>query len=165
MADRSSGFDAEFRGDYQPGTGIPVERTAHADLRPELRHTNERSLGELLGELAEDMSLLVRQEVQLAKTEISAKVSHVTTDLVTVGAGAAVALVGGLTLVAALVLGLVAIGVAPWLSALIVGAVLGLVGYGMLRGGLNDLKHRELTPDRTVQTIKEDIEAVKEARP
>ncbi len=131
---------------------------------PELRE--ERSLGELFGELSQNMTLLVRQEVQLARAELSAKVSQVTGDLVRVAAGGLVAYVGALALVAALVLGLHELAnIAPWLSALIVGAVLAGAGYFMLRGGLRDLKRVDLSPRRTVETLKDDVQWAKEQRP
>jgi hypothetical protein len=138
-----------------------------ADLRPELRsdYRQDRSIGELLGQVAEDISLLVKQEIQLAKTEMSTKVSRVGNDLVAVAGGGVVALVGGLTLVAALVLVLVELGVAPWLSALLVGGALAGVGYVMLNGGLKRMRSHDLTPERTMRTLKGDIQAVKEARP
>lgn len=124
----------------------------------------ERSVGELLGELTHDMGTLVRQEVALAKTEMSDKISRLTGDLVAVGAGALVAWIGGLTLVAALVLVLVAIGVAAWLSALLVGGVLAGAGYVMLQKGLGNLKRADLAPTRTVGTLKADVQWAKEQR-
>ncbi len=135
---------------------------------PELsrRPTEERSIGELFGELSQDMGLLVRQEAQLAKTEMQAKLSKVTTDLVSLAAGGTVALVGGLALTAFLILLLIdPIGLKPWLSALIVGVVLGIVGWMMLQRGLKNLKQTDPTPRRTVDTLKDDIEWAKEQRP
>jgi Putative Actinobacterial Holin-X, holin superfamily III len=133
-----------------------------ADFRPT---TQERSIGELFGQLTEDLSLLMRQEVSLAKAEMGTKVSRATGDLVAVGAGGLVTLLGGLALVAALILGLVAVGVTPWLSALIVGAVLGVAGYVMLQRGLKDLRRVDPTPQRTVETLKDDVQWAKEQRP
>jgi hypothetical protein len=135
---------------------------------PELsrRPTEERSIGELFGELSQDMGLLVRQEAQLAKTEMQAKLSKVTTDLVSLAAGGTVALVGGLALTAFLILLLIdPIGLKPWLSALIVGVVFGIVGWMMLQRGLKNLKQTDPTPRRTVDTLKDDIEWAKEQRP
>jgi hypothetical protein len=135
---------------------------------PELsrRPTEERSIGELFGELSQDMGLLVRQEAQLAKTEMQAKLSKVTADLVSLAAGGTVALVGGLALTAFLILLLIdPIGLKPWLSALIVGLVFGIVGWMMLQRGLKNLKQTDPTPRRTVDTIKDDIEWAKEQRP
>jgi cytochrome c-type biogenesis protein CcmH/NrfG len=132
---------------------------------PAVRVREERSFGELLGELSEDVSTLMRQEVRLARAEMSRTLSRATTDAVKLGAGALVALAGGLTVVAALVLGLIALGLAAWVSALIIGALLGATGYVMLRNGLQDLKRVDPTPHRTVETLRDDLQWVKEQRP
>jgi hypothetical protein len=131
---------------------------------PAVRVREERSFGELLGELSEDVSTLMRQEVRLARAEMSRTLSRATTDAVKLGAGALVALAGGLTVVAALVLGLIALGLAAWVSALIIGALLGVAGYVMLRNGLQDLKRMDPTPHRTVETLRDDLMWVKEQR-
>ena len=124
------------------------------------------SVGELVGQLSQDLSLLVRQETQLAKTEIQEKISRASRDLVSLAAGGVVALVGGLALTAALILLLVdPIGLEPWLAGLLVGLLFAGVGYRMLSGGLRDLKQLDPAPRRTVESIKEDIQSVKERRP
>ena len=130
---------------------------------PELRQ--ERSIGELFGQLTQDMTLLVRQEIQLARTEMSEKLSRFTTNLISVLSGGFVAYLGGLALVAALILAirdLANISLA-W-SALIVGAVLAIVGYVMLQKGVKELKLVDLAPRRTVETLKDDVQWAKEQR-
>jgi hypothetical protein len=130
---------------------------------PELRQ--ERSIGELFGQLTQDMTLLVRQEIQLARTEMSEKLSRFTTNLISVLSGGFVAYLGGLALVAALILAirdLANISLA-W-SALIVGAVLAIVGYVMLQKGVKELKRVDLAPRRTVETLKDDVQWAKEQR-
>jgi len=134
---------------------------------PELRENfrQERSVGELFGQLTQDLALLVRQEAQLAKTEMQTKVSRATTNLVSLATGGIVALIGALALTAAVILLLVdPVGLEPWLAALLVGAVLAGVGYFMLQGGLRDLKQIDPAPRRTVESIREDIQVAKEAR-
>ena len=127
---------------------------------PDLRQ--ERSIGELFGQLSQDMTLLVRQEIQLARSELGEKVSRLTTNLISVIAGGFVAYVGALALVAALILGLHDLAeISPWVSALIVGAVLAVAGYVMLRRGLAELKRVDLAPRRTVENIKDDVQAIK----
>jgi hypothetical protein len=133
---------------------------------PRGRTAEERSLGELFGELSQDVGLLVRQEAQLAKTEMQQKLSRVTTDLVSLASGGVVALVGGLALTSALILLLIdPVGLKPWLAALLVGVVLGGIGWVMLQRGLTNLKRTDPTPRRTVETIKDDIQWAKEQRP
>jgi hypothetical protein len=130
------------------------------------RTAEERSIGELFGELSQDMGLLVRQEAQLAKTEMQTKLSKITTDLVALATGGVVALVGGLALTAAVILLLIdPVGLNPWVAALLVGALMGIIGWVMLQRGLKDLKRTDPTPRRTVETIKDDIQWAKEQRP
>jgi uncharacterized membrane protein YqjE len=125
----------------------------------------DRSVGELFGELTQDMTLLVRQEVQLARVELEQKASRVGSALGTVGTGGFVAYVGALALVAALILLLADVaGITAWVSALIVGAVLAIAGFVMLQGGLRKLKQTDLTPRRTVETLKDDVQWAKEQR-
>jgi len=126
------------------------------DLRP------ERGVAELFGQLSQDMTMLVRQEVQLARAEMSEKLSRLTANLVSVIAGGFVAYVGALALVAALILALHdLVNISPWVSALIVGAVLAIGGYAMLRRGLGELKRVDLAPRRTVENIKDDVQAIR----
>ena len=135
---------------------------------PELRHdrsVQERSIGELFGQLTRDVALLVRQEAQLAKSEVQQKITRATRDLVSLATGGIVLLLGALALTAALILILAGpVGMSPWLSALLVGVALAAVGYVMLQRGLRDLKRTDPTPRRTVESIKEDIQWAKEHR-
>ena len=130
---------------------------------PELRE--DRSIGELFGQLSQDMTLLFRQEIQLARAEMSEKISRVTTNLISVVAGGFVVYVGALALVAALILVLNDLAnISPWVSALIVGAVFAIAGYFMLNRGLQELKRVDLAPRRTVETLKDDVQWAKEQR-
>jgi hypothetical protein len=128
---------------------------------PELKQ--ERSIGELFGQLTQDMTLLVRQEIQLARSEIGEKLSRFTANLISVAAGGFVAYVGGLALVAALILALHDLAnISLAISALIVGAVLAIAGYIMLKRGLRELKRVDIAPRRTVENIKDDVQSIKE---
>ena len=125
----------------------------------------DRSIGELFGQLSQDMTLLFRQELQLARVEMSEKISQLTGNLVSIVAGGFVAYVGALALVAALILGLHDLAeISPWVSALIVGAIFAVAGYVMLNRGLKELKRLDLSPRRTVETLKDDVQWAKEQR-
>jgi len=117
---------------------------------------DERSLGELFGELAKETSDLVRQEVQLAKTEMTQKASAVGKDAGMITAGGFVAYAGLLALIAAIIVGLGQLGVPWWLSAFIVGVVVAVVGYFLIQKGINAIKHMNMAPQQTIQTLKED---------
>jgi hypothetical protein len=123
----------------------------------------ERTFGELLGQLSQDLTLLMRQELQLAKTEISEKISRATSDAVSLAAGGLVAYAGALALVAGIILVLNQVmGLAAWLAAVLVSLALGIIGFVMVRGALRNLKRIEPTPQRTVKTIEDGIQWAKE---
>jgi len=125
------------------------------------RSVNDRSLGDLFGELTRETSTLVRQEMQLAKTELSQKASSVGKDVGSLAVGGAIAYAGLLALIAAVIVGLGSM-IPMWLSALIVGVVVAGIGFFMLQKGLNALKQENLAPKQTIETVKEDAEWAKE---
>ncbi|MEO8285501.1 MAG: phage holin family protein [Chloroflexota bacterium] len=122
----------------------------------------DRSIGELFAQLAKETSTLVRQEVTLAKTEMSQKASEVGKQVGFLAVGGAVAYAGLLAIIAAIVIALASLGLPWWLSALIVGVVVAAVGYFLVQRGLSALKRQNMAPQQTIDTIKEDAEWVKE---
>ncbi len=120
-----------------------------------MQDRDERSLGELFSELAQDTSTLVRKEVQLAKTEMSQKASRVGKDVGFLAAGGAVAYAGLLAILAGVIV-LLGQAIPMWLSALLVGLVVAGVGYFLVRRGLDALKQEDLAPRQTIETLKED---------
>ena len=121
----------------------------------------DRSLGELFSELARETSTLVRSEVQLAKTEMSHKASEVGKDIGFLAVGGAIAYAGFLAILAGIALGLG--NVLPlWLSALLVGLVVALVGYFLIQRGLSALRSHNLAPQQTMETLKEDAQWAKD---
>jgi xanthine/uracil permease len=122
---------------------------------------NDRSLGELFSELAQDTSTLVRQEVNLAKTEMSQKASRAGKQVGVLAAGGAVAYAGLLAILAGVIVLLD--NVRPlWASALLVGVVVAVVGYLLVRRALDALKREDFAPRDTVQTLKEDQQGAKD---
>lgn len=122
----------------------------------------DRSLGELFGELSRETTTLVRQEVDLAKTEMSQKAAVVGKDVGFLAAGGAVAYAGLLALIAALIIGLGQAGVTWWLSALVVGLIVVGVGGFLVWRGLDNLKHETMVPQETIGTLKEDARWAKD---
>jgi len=117
---------------------------------------DERSLGELLSELSRETSLLVRKEVELATTEMTAKARTAGGHVALAATGGALAHAALLVLLAALVVGLTQLGVAAWLAALIVAVVVGAVGYMLINKGVSALRATRVVPTHTVQSLKED---------
>lgn len=127
---------------------------------------DSRGIGDLLKELRDETTALLKQEVSLAKTEMSEKTSKVGRNVASLGAGGLIAYAGALfilwSLSVLLVIGLEAAGLsemtAAWLGPMILGVAVALIGYAMLQKGLNTLKHENYVPEKTVETLKEDKE-------
>jgi hypothetical protein len=123
---------------------------------------DERSLGQLFGDLTRQLSTLVRQEIDLARTEVTTKAGAASRDAAMIGIGGALAYAGLLALLAAVILILVQAGLDPWLSALIVGVVVAAIGGFLIMRGRDGLQKTELAPTRTIETLKDDAEWAKE---
>jgi drug/metabolite transporter (DMT)-like permease len=121
-----------------------------------------RSLPGLIADLFGQSSTLFRKEIQLAKTELSEKVTQ---GFIGLGMmiGAAVLFISALNvLLAAAVTGLVNAGVAPWLASIIVGVVVAIVGYILLNRGMAALKTDNLMPRKTTDQLAQDAALLKE---
>jgi hypothetical protein len=121
-----------------------------------LHRPSERSIPEILGDLLAQFPTLVRKESQLARAEMSEKVTKV-------GRGIALILSGAVLLIPALVVlleaGVAALeraGFEPTTAALIAGGGALLVGLILLLIGISRLKVDNLTPDKTMHQIQED---------
>jgi len=123
---------------------------------------DQRSLGDLFGDLSKELSQLFRQEIALARLELSQKVSRVGSDVGLAAVGGAVLYAGLLALIFALILVLDLALHMLWLSALIVAIAVLAIGYVVLQQGLNRLKQEDVTPRQTLGTLQEDVEWAKE---
>jgi uncharacterized integral membrane protein len=130
---------------------------------------DDRTIGQLLKELTHESSTLLKQEVDLAKTEMSEKASRVGANLGEVAVGGSVAFLGAIALLLAVVYGLtsllskfMSLGVAAWLAPLIVGVVLAAVGYSLVKKALATLKQEGIAPQRTTQSLQENKEWLKQ---
>jgi len=123
--------------------------------------TSERSLGELFSDLSKDTGTLVRKEVQLAKTEMSEKLTEVGKNVGFLVIGGAIAYASLLFVLAALAVGLAGI-MTPWLAVLIVGLIVGLVAFALVQKGLSALRQTSLVPQKTIETLKEDKEWIQQ---
>lgn len=81
----------------------------------------DRALKRLVSNVQEDASLLVRQEIALAKAELKEKVESVAKQAAFFGGAGILGYTGLLILFAALILGIIALGIAAWLATLMVG--------------------------------------------
>ncbi len=122
---------------------------------------DDRSLGELFGELSRQMTTLVRQEVELARTETTASVTRAARNAALLAVGGVVIFLGLMALVYAAIFLLATLGLPVWISALIVGVALAVIGYVLVQRGLQALRSQDVTPRRTIETLKEDAEVVR----
>ena len=139
-----------------PATEIRSETYSRAEGKPLLG---------LFSDLWRETSTLVHSEAELAKAELSEKVSQI-------GTGAAeMAVAGGVLFAGFLVLLLAAVGAldlmidsphAAWIAPLIVGVVVMLVGYVLLKRGQHQVKPGSLVPERTIQALRDDAQLARE---
>ncbi|HZL03722.1 MAG TPA: phage holin family protein [Cellulomonas sp.] len=122
---------------------------------------DHQSIGELIGRLSEQGARLVHAEIELAKAEMAA---HAQAAGIGLGLFAGAAMFGFFavaTLIATAIMGL-ANAVAPWLAGLIVSLALLILTATLALVGRNRLQAGTRTPDRTVENVKKDVDAVKE---
>jgi hypothetical protein len=119
----------------------------------------------LFSDLWRETSTLLRDEAELARTEIAQKVSQVETGFVSLAAGGVIVFAGFLVLLSAAVAGL-AHALPPeqadWLSPLIVGAIVLIAGWITLVIGRRKLKAGSLAPERTIRSVRRDTQLAKE---
>jgi hypothetical protein len=121
-----------------------------------------RSLGDLIGNLATDTTALFRKEVQLARTEISEKVSQVQAGLVSLVIGAVFALAGFIFLLQGIVAWLADAGMGIIWASLLVGLVVAIIGVVLLMTGQSKMKINNLAPDRAAHQLRKDAELARE---
>ena len=121
----------------------------------------DRPLGEVAKNLTSDVSLLVRQEIELAKAEMAQKARTAAPGIGMFGGAGIVALcaAGALTASAVLVF---SIFLPEWAAALIVGAVLAALAVVLVRQGKQRVADAgKPIPEQTIETVKEDVEWTK----
>jgi hypothetical protein len=123
----------------------------------------DRSIADLLKELRDESSNLLRQEVALAKTEMAEKAADYGKNAAAVATGGAVAYAGallllaGLTVALALMLHRIGLGVHGWwVAPLVVGGIVAAIGYSMINKGVAAMKRTSPVPEKTVQSLQED---------
>ena len=127
-----------------------------------MQQTDDRSFKELLADLTHSVTTLFRKEIELARAETSEKLSQAGVAAGAIAAGGVLALAALIVLLQALVIALAELGLAPALSALIVGGVVAIIAFALIYKGVNDLKASNLAPTRTVEALRRDAHMVKE---
>ncbi len=129
----------------------------NGDIEPSTPYGDapEPSLGELFSSLTNDLSQLVRSEMELARVEIREEAGKAGKAAGMLGGGAVAALVALILLTSAAAWGLAEVVDAGW-AFLIVGVVIGAVAAVLAMSGRRKLAEVRPVPDQTVDTLKED---------
>lgn len=120
-----------------------------------------RSIPEILSAVAGDLADLVRKEGELIRAEVAEKVHEASRAGVRMSFGAALLLGAFLVLLQTLVLALSKVMDPLWAS-LIVGVVVGLIGFSLVKSGANQVKTTRLAPERSTRQVRKDAQLVKE---
>ena len=121
----------------------------------------DRSLGELFSDLSQQTAALIRQEMRLAKAELSDKLTDIGKHAAMIGAAVAFGLTAVIAVAAAIALLLVEIGVEPWGAALITAAAMGLAAYTLAQAGITALRKKSIAPVETIHSLKETTQWLK----
>ena len=128
----------------------------------EFPHESElerQSATTLLGRLVSAFTELVRNEIALAKAELSESSMRAKSGVLALIGAVSTLLAGSLTLVAAIILGLAKV-MEPWLASLIVGAAISAVGFFLLHGARKKLVPPHIEIDRTRTAVRQDVEVL-----
>jgi hypothetical protein len=121
----------------------------------------DRSLGELFSDLSQQTAELIRQEMRLAKAELSEKLSDVGRHAMMIGAAAICGLGAFGALTAGIVLLLVQLGVQPWLAAVLTAVAFGFVAFLLAQSSIAALRKKDITPVETMHSLKETTQWLK----
>jgi uncharacterized membrane protein YqjE len=136
-----------------------MERVAGVEQQPSAQ---DRSAGELVKQLSEQVSVLVRGELKLAQLEMTRKGKQAGSGIGMLGGSALIALYGAGCLIACVIIAISG-AVAAWLAALLVGvALLAVAAVAALLGKGRLQKAAPPVPEEAVGGVKTDIEEIKE---
>ena len=121
----------------------------------------DRSLGELFSDLSQQTAELIRQEMRLAKAELSERAADVGRHAMMIGAGVAFGLSAVVAMAAAVTLLLIELGLVPWLAAVLTAVAMALVAYLCAQSGISALKKKTIAPVETMNSLKETTQWLK----
>ena len=121
--------------------------------------------------LVSDATLLLKQEAALARAETEEKIEQAAVGIAAIAAGAIIGLVALMVLTTALVAALANVldnlgideGFATALASLIVGIVYAIIAFVAIKSGQEKLSASNLRPDRTIHSVRESAETIREA--
>jgi uncharacterized membrane protein YqjE len=120
----------------------------------------QRSVPEVLQDIVGNLQDIIRSEFRLAKTELKEEAAKAVTPAATFGVGVVLAFYGIGFLLLASVYGLSTL-MAGWLAALLVGAILAIIAIALMSSSGKKLKRLNPTPDKTMQSLEENVQWAK----
>jgi uncharacterized membrane protein YqjE len=123
--------------------------------------TTDRSVSDVLQDIIRNIQDIVRSEVRLAKTEVREEVSKARDASVLIGVGALSGTFSAFFLLVSIVYALSKV-VPDWAAALIVAVALAIVTGVLLSKGAERFKHVHPVPDKTIESLKENVEWAKQ---
>lgn len=122
---------------------------------PRAQDRETQSTLDLMRRLLNEVATLFRQELALARAEFMRSISRLLVSATSVATGAAVLYAGLLVLLASAVLGLAKV-VEPWLAALIIGLLVGVIGYVLVHAGIKAMSGTSVKPELAQESLKRD---------
>jgi hypothetical protein len=144
---------------YEPN--VPAGSGAGRAREPERPADGERSPVELIKDIVGNVQEIMRSEIRLARVEMTDKARSAAKAWAMIGAGAVFGLYAFGFLLAS-IYNLLSYAIWPWVSALIIAAVVGAIAGGLLYAGRTRIKRVTPTPEGAVQSVKEDVQWLKE---
>lgn len=139
---------------------------AEQSLSPQMLADVEFSVARLMGEMVADAQHLFRKEIELARHEFQVEIRKAMQGFISLGIGAVVTTIGSLFLLLMVVHLLVDLfTIEIWLSYLIVGGLLALIGVVLLQVGRSRVQQIDPTPHETVDSVRKDVQWIKEQNP
>ena len=121
----------------------------------------DRSVFDIASDLLSQFPVLIRQEIQLARAELSEKINRISSGLIVLVLGAVVSIPALVILLQAAVYGLESAGLTDWAAALIAGGaalVFALIAFAI---GIGMVRATKLMPERTIRQIQQDATIAK----
>jgi uncharacterized membrane protein YqjE len=123
--------------------------------------TSDRSIAEVLQDILRNLQEIIRSEVRLAKTEVREEIGKAKSAGLLVGVGGVCGIFATFFLLLTIVYALATV-LPYWAAALIVTVVLAIVAAVVLNAGLKQFKRVHPVPDKTIESVKENVEWAKQ---
>lgn len=124
-------------------------------------HSNDRPVGDVIRDLFEDLSRLVRGEIALLKAEMQENLAKIGTGAGLLGGAGILGLFTMLFVFLAIMFALIDLGLKSWLAALLVAVGLGIIAAILAVSGKKSVSQASVAPTETVHQVKSDAQHIK----